>query len=233
MGRIKYKEYKTLFCIQCGLLIEKRQNESVAVYYKRKFCSRDCQHAWNTENKSSTVCCSYCGAELRKRNSHIRNTNFCSSVCMGKYYSNLGNKTISCAWCGREFEKTLSGIKKTKKNFCSRECFGNWQSKFMIGELSYGWKGGKTTLHHQIRSSKKNSDWVLSVFKRDKFTCQSCGDATGGNLNAHHKIEFKNIINSYNILSMADALECAMLWDVSNGITLCEICHRDVHRRKQ
>jgi hypothetical protein len=38
--------------------------------------------------------------------------------------------------------------------------------------------------------------------------CKSCGDSTGGNLNAHH---IKRFI------------------DISNGITLCDVCHRKVH----
>ena len=59
--------------------------------------------------------------------------------------------------------------------------------------------------------------WRQAVFKRDDFTCQTCGKR-GVKLNAHHK------------KSYADYPE--QRFDISNGITLCEACHKQLHRRK-
>ena len=59
--------------------------------------------------------------------------------------------------------------------------------------------------------------WRDSVFARDDYTCQHCGDNSGGNLNAHHIIPFSK--------------DESLRFEVSNGITLCEKCHKKEHKR--
>lgn len=59
--------------------------------------------------------------------------------------------------------------------------------------------------------------WRRAVFERDDFTCQTCGKR-GVKLNAHHK-------KSY-------AWYPELRYDISNGITLCETCHKALHRRR-
>ena len=59
--------------------------------------------------------------------------------------------------------------------------------------------------------------WRRAVFERDDFTCQTCGKR-GIKLNAHHK-------KSY-------AWYPELRYDISNGITLCEACHKSLHRRR-
>ena len=54
-------------------------------------------------------------------------------------------------------------------------------------------------------------EWRVAVFARDKYTCQCCGDKRGGNLEAHHILNFK----THEHLRL----------DIDNGITLCEDCH--------
>jgi 5-methylcytosine-specific restriction endonuclease McrA len=66
------------------------------------------------------------------------------------------------------------------------------------------------------RDSAKSLKWRLAIYHRDGFACQCCGDARGGNLNAHH-------INDHK--SHKDKR-----FDISNGITLCEPCHRGFHK---
>lgn len=58
-------------------------------------------------------------------------------------------------------------------------------------------------------------EWRDEVYKRDNYTCKVCGDDAGGNLNAHH------IESYYNNPDLRITL--------SNGITLCEKCHKDFH----
>ena len=108
---------------------------------------------------------------------------------------------------------------------------GEWQGKFTVGESSYNWQGGVSTINHRIRSAKKSIDWVKKVFKRDNFTCQKCGDKKGGNLNAHHIKHLSKIIKEYNIKDMADILQCKELWNINNGITLCVNCHIKEHKK--
>lgn len=66
------------------------------------------------------------------------------------------------------------------------------------------------------RRSTEYRLWRKAVFMRDGFTCQICG-SHGVMLNAHH-------IKSY-------AAYPELRFDISNGITLCEVCHKKLHRR--
>ncbi len=78
------------------------------------------------------------------------------------------------------------------------------------GEKSNFWKGGVTPLRQKIHASLEYRNWRRSVFERDNYTCQFCGER-GGNLEAHHIRPF--------------ALFTNLRFDVPNGITLCEGCH--------
>lgn len=60
--------------------------------------------------------------------------------------------------------------------------------------------------------------WRKSVFERDKYTCQMCGEY-GGKLNAHHIIRWCDDLNKR--------------YEVANGITLCEKCHKEKHREER
>lgn len=77
----------------------------------------------------------------------------------------------------------------------------------------------------KIRNSKQYIEWKMGVFERDNFRCFICGDNTGGNLNAHHIEQLSAIIHKNNIKTFEESLECKKIWDLSNGITLCEKCH--------
>ena len=65
------------------------------------------------------------------------------------------------------------------------------------------------------RTKNKNiyKAWRAAVFGRDNFTCQRCQGK--GKLNAHH-------IRPW-------ALFANYRYVVSNGVTLCEVCHKWVH----
>lgn len=65
------------------------------------------------------------------------------------------------------------------------------------------------------RKFPKYREWRKSVFERDNYTCQLCGDKTGGNLNAHHKDGYEWCVKRRT--------------DVSNGVTLCKDCHDCFH----
>lgn len=73
-------------------------------------------------------------------------------------------------------------------------------------------------------------DWRNEVYKRDDYTCQKCGDNTGGNLEAHHKNHLSDLIRELNIIDIIDAIENKDLWDIDNGITLCNDCHIETHK---
>lgn len=62
-------------------------------------------------------------------------------------------------------------------------------------------------------NSREYKNWRMSIFMRDKFFCGLCGQK-GKKLNAHH------------IQRWADVPE--LRYVVSNGVSLCEECHKQV-----
>lgn len=84
------------------------------------------------------------------------------------------------------------------------------------GEKGSNWKGGITPINHTIRNSFEYQNWRTAVFERDNYTCQDCNTKSGkGNavyLEAHH------------LKSFAEYPE--LRFEVSNGITYCEPCHK-------
>ena len=71
----------------------------------------------------------------------------------------------------------------------------------------------KSSLDGSIYQTPEYQQWRARVFARDKHTCRLCG-ATKSYIEAHH------------ILRKADFPH--LMFTVSNGITLCKLCHRSV-----
>jgi hypothetical protein len=80
-----------------------------------------------------------------------------------------------------------------------------------LGDKNPQWRGGITPVHKVIRRSTKFKEWRISVFERDDYTCQDCG-IRGGTLHPDHIKPFAYFPESR--------------FDVNNGRTLCENCHR-------
>jgi hypothetical protein len=95
------------------------------------------------------------------------------------------------------------------------------------GENSSNWKGGVTPISSSIRTSEEYKAWRTAVFERDLFKCQDCGIKK--DIHAHHIIHFSTIRDSYNITTMEEARACALLWDITNGVTVCHDCHLERH----
>lgn len=77
-------------------------------------------------------------------------------------------------------------------------------------------------LNHTLRTSKKWVEWRTQVFHRDEFTCQTCGKK-GITIYPHHIVSVKQCVEINHI---------DLIYEVSNGITLCFDCHWQEHRKK-
>lgn len=121
------------------------------------------------------------------------------------FVDNYSKIILQCS-CGEIFSPIINEFRNNKKCQCNK-CGILSKS----GEFSYKWKGGITTEQEKIRKSSDYKEWRNNVFKRDNYTCQCCGDSTGGNLQAHHKYNFSEYPE--------------LRFDVNNGITLCNKCH--------
>jgi len=127
-----------------------------------------------------------------------------------------------CITCGNQFNLKYNQVKKENwGKYCSRKCRG----KTMTKENNWSWKGGITPLYYQIRHSDKYKNWVKENMKRDIFTCRDCGKK-GGILHVDHIKPFALILVENSIETFEQAMNCLELWDVNNGQTLCENCHK-------
>lgn len=84
------------------------------------------------------------------------------------------------------------------------------------GENANNWRGGITKKNELNRKRIEVKLWKTSVFIRDDYICQMCGER-GKTLNAHH------------IKSFAEYPELRA--DIANGITLCKQCHIEKHKK--
>lgn len=174
-------------------------------------------------NAGINVLCKNCGIEFEIFPSKIKAGRgiFCSRKCKDEWASinKAGvnsplwkNRTIQvkCDNCGKMHQAKLSKKEKYNRKFCSCSCYYKWRVK----ENVPNWKGGISPINSLIRQSVEGKMWRQSVFKRDNYTCKMCG-TKGGVLNAHHIKKF----SKYPELRM----------ELSNGITLCKKCHKEVH----
>jgi len=184
---------------------------------KHHYCSVKCRAKGKTvqPNRACLVCgklfyaTDKCVLEGRGK--------YCSKEC---YYRSEGNPPVltTCLYCGNEFYAEYYKVATNKKKFCSRKCWGKWKSNNIKGSAHPNWNNNLTDEDREReRCVDGYKEWRLAVFTRDNFTCQHCGDSTGGNLNAHHIIPFSK--------------DESLRTELSNGITLCAKCHKKEHKR--
>jgi hypothetical protein len=80
------------------------------------------------------------------------------------------------------------------------------------------WKDFSSSLMRLVTKSPEYQAWRKLVYERDDWTCQHC-KKRGGRLHAHHikpKSQYQEL-----------------MFDVSNGLTLCETCHRKIHTKME
>ena len=83
----------------------------------------------------------------------------------------------------------------------------------MFGKKASRWIDGKSLERDRSRFGAELKNWRNSVYKRDNYTCQECGNK--GIIHAHHIIEW--------------AKDESKRFDIDNGITLCIKCHGKIH----
>jgi 5-methylcytosine-specific restriction endonuclease McrA len=168
--------------------------------------------------------CLTCNKEFKTHPWELKNgfCRFCSRKCSGEWQSkNLirekshlwkgGPVNCICKICNKEFTVPKAHLKRGRGKFCSHKCKGIWQRENLKKENNPNWTDGRTPENHRIRNSIEYKNWRKSVYERDNYTCQICGDNRGGNLNANHIKKFSDFP--------------AIRLDINNGITLCEHCH--------
>lgn len=164
------------------------------------------------------VSCHWCGDTFKVPPSRVSSADklFCpdkncrgdwlSETNTGENHNRYNKKEYTCDYCGKNF-KMIPSHRQGEHKFCDQECSAKWRSANWRGEDNPLYEGGS---NEGFTNSEREQ-----IFERDDYTCQDCGDDSGGNLNAHHIIPASE--------------EPKKQHDISNGVTLCLECHADRH----
>lgn len=183
---------------------------------KTRYCSRLCAMK-NIPKKGLNKKCVICNKEFYVRKSS-KEAKYCSRNCQHKGL--IKGKIIKCSFCGKEFFKSPALIKNHKTHFCSRVCMAKYLSIHLRGKNGSNWQGGKVKSYRILRNGSEYKLWRKSVFERDNYTCQRCG-----NRNGNGKIVY---LHPHHIKSFTYFPETR--FTIGNGITYCKTCHYQVHR---
>lgn len=177
-----------------------------------KYCSYPCYWAEKRQYQYNDVCraprtlriCAECGKEFLALVKQVRDGK-------GQYCSRLcaqqvnrNRVTIRCAICSAPFESWPSRLKRGGGRYCSAACR-------VVGVRKANYWG---------RKGKMYQEWRLAVIRRDNSRCRQCG-AQGAGV----------VLHTHHIKPWAYYHKLRFL--VSNGLTLCEPCHRALHSGHQ
>lgn len=220
-NRIKY------ICDGCGkelgVIPSKLKNQN------HIFCSNECYKEnigkfFTGENNPNYVeeeirSCLNCGRYVKRKPYEFkRDKCFCSNQCANEFNNELkkNRKIVLCDYCGESVERASSQFNGKHNIYCSRECQHKGWSIFYSGENSPVYNHNKSVEERLVeRKYVGYYEWRRKVYEKNNYTCRCCGDNKGGNLVAHH------------ILNYSEHEELRI--NVDNGITLCKTCHKLFH----
>lgn len=124
-------------------------------------------------------------------------------------YTGVRQKIRCVASCGHIVTDTIDSLMRNGKRMCRKCC--------TKGELAYNWNGGYDGERNRFRRTFESKQFVKSVLMRDDCTCQICGvKSNRTKIVVHHKDGYSWCVERRT--------------DVSNGVTLCERCHKLFHK---
>lgn len=147
-----------------------------------------------------TLQCAVCGGDFWTHAFRADTAKYCSKACWARRAAKF-----ACETCGKTCQRD-----SRRARFCSQACY----RKHAVGPGAARWKGGSSLETERGRASAELAKWRKAVFQRDSYTCQHC-EAKGCELHAHHIQPFANFPD--------------LRFDISNGQTLCVVCHGSVH----
>lgn len=158
-----------------------------------------CGKIFNPAKKFQKSCSQHCAMVGTKRR-------------LGSRMSEEARKKSSKGW----FKNGQSSWNKGTKGVVS----GYWTGKKragISGARHHNWKGGITSINEKIRKSLEYKLWRKAVFERDNYTCIWCGTKFIKGKTGKVKL------HADHIKPFAHYPELRL--ELSNGRTLCELCH--------
>jgi len=153
---------------------------------------------------------------------------------LGKHHSISSKKELSLAHIGKkltlEHRKKIGLASKGRPGgMLGKKHKLETRKKMSLAhrrEKHHFWRGGISSLRKAIRNTFEYKKWRTNGFERDKYMCVIGGKKHGNKLNFDHIKSFSDIMIENNIKSVEESLLCKEFWDINNGRTLCEKCHR-------
>ena len=179
--------------------------------------------------KPNEKCC-ICSKPLYRRKFEIKKTKrFSCMKCKSKMYRQYQVYNQKGLEIGRGWNKGLS-----KKNGDILR-YGKPRTNITKQNISKSLKGIQFSEEHKQAISKARIElfdrigriektergwqfarWKKQIYKRDKYICKKCKSID--NLFAHHILSWKDYPD--------------LRFKLSNGITLCGVCHKKLHKNK-
>lgn len=148
--------------------------------------------------------CAVCGKEFRAvKDFKDRKQKYCSKDC----WNIRARKINKCLLCGKD----VVTFNSVDKKYCNQKCRDLHYRERTKGEKSHLWLGGKTRQSKIKRTCAEYREWRMAVFTRDNFTCVKCKTKD-------------RTIEADHIKAQSEYPE--LIYDVSNGRTLCHKCHK-------
>lgn len=198
----------------------------------REYCSLGCwreiqtnRPAWNANPIMQK--CLVCNKKFKTIAAKVKvgKGKFCSKECYLKDHVKNTWSVAICKGCHRKF-KFMTYRKQT---CCSLKCNSLFRWKDNIERWNIWDKTNISTLEarHNLRKKVRKLSqykmWREQVLVRDKYMCVICH--TKEYLIVDHIKSLVSILWKNNIVSILEAIECPLLWDIKNGQTLCKTCH--------
>jgi len=214
-------------CDYCNATITKVTSE----LRDHNFCNQTCFGNWHSESMRGEnhprfylkeIPCDHCGNSFKPS---LGTQRFCSVKC-----ANTARETrisLVCDACKTEYSVQVGEAKWAEDRgyvhkFCSKKCQYGFQKK----EGHPRWKKDRSDIKNQNKSLRETPEmklWREEVFSRDNWTCQQCGDRS----HAGHPV----VLNAHHVKRIVDHPELSLI--PSNGITLCEPCHKKTFGKEQ
>lgn len=224
-------------CLVCGDVFWKKENQSRSYWKKRKYCSVKCSLVFTTiklQPNSEKPSIGHSPWNKDKKGIHLSpESEFKKGIISVRKGRKFPNQSGEKHWAWKEKiikncpicqkEMILAPWEKERIH-CSLTCRGLNKR----GKNSPVYKGDKAVAGLKIRVSQlpEYKKWRKTILERDKKKCVWCSSDNPKELQADHVKSFLEIIEENGIMTIEDARNCIELWDISNGRTLCRICHR-------
>lgn len=217
-------------CLVCGNIFHKKISESKKYWETKKYCSVKCNLTitniknqkyelpkgltpWNKGLTGMKPWYNLKGLEIGRQKGIDRHT------LKGRENPLWNSIEKECIICQKKY--FVQKYRSEKSRFCSHDCYHKWH----IGKNSPVWTNNyKKTFKNRIMQLREYKEWRIAILERDKFICKEC--SSSNKIDIHHIKSMFSILRDNKVKTVEDARNCKELWDIDNGVSLCEECHR-------